>query len=242
MLILGVDVETTGLDVKKDEIIELGCVLWETDTNSEKVIWNNFVYNIKYKRVPEEITKLTGIEEMDLKRWGVEPANAFRRFCALADHAEYIVAHNGTNFDRPIMESNFKKTGVSFPDKPWIDTVVDIPFAEHIKTRKLIHLAAEHGFINPSAHRAYSDVISMLKILSQYNIKLVIERSHEPNVTVTALCAKPWEDPAPAGEKQTDKAKARGYRFDGSSKTWVKTCKASEAELEKEHGEFAVKI
>ncbi len=160
----------------------------------------------------------------------------------MCEAAEYIVAHNGTNFDRPIMESNFKRYKVPFPSKPWLDTSVDILFPKNIKTRKLVYLAAEHGFVNPSAHRAYSDVICMLKVLSHYNIKEVIRRSKLGSFVVEAICQKPWEDPAPEGEKEVDKVKARGYRFDGSRKKWTKVCKADEAEIEKEHGEFAVKI
>jgi DNA polymerase-3 subunit epsilon len=243
MLILGVDVETTGLDVKKDKIIELGFILWETDGGGkEKVLWNNLVYDVEYPKLTEEITEITGIREDDLKRWGVEPKRAFTRFSKIAEDAEYIVAHNGTNFDMPIMKANFKEAGVKFPSTPWIDTSVDVPYPKLIKTRKLVHLAAEHGFLNPSAHRAYADVISMLKILSNYDIKKVIDLSKEDNVLVIAVTKAPWEDDAPGGSKEIDKAKARGYRWDSSTKKWSKLVKASVAEQEREHGEFPVHI
>jgi oligoribonuclease (3'-5' exoribonuclease) len=38
MKLLGIDLETTGLDVTKDRIIEIGMVLWETDTQTPIIV------------------------------------------------------------------------------------------------------------------------------------------------------------------------------------------------------------
>ena len=140
MFIIGVDVETTGLDVKKDRIIELGYVLWDCDRSAEVVMRNNLLYTTGYPEITDEITDITGITLDDIRRWGIPPDRAFKQFLRLCEDAQYIVAHNGTNFDRPIMENEFKRAGVDFPAHHWIDTSVDVPYPKKIKTRKLVHL------------------------------------------------------------------------------------------------------
>lgn len=242
MLILGIDVETTGLDTQNDRVIELGMVLWDTERGGEVLLYNQYVYYADYPKLEQVITDITGITEDDIKRWGILPENAFRRFTTLAQDAEAIVAHNGTNFDRPMLEAEFKRQDMKFPAVPWIDTSVDVPYPAHIKTRKLVHLAAEHGILNTNAHRAYSDVLTMLQLLSKYDIKEVLALSQEENVELEAVTQPPWEDKKPDGEKDTDKARARGYRWNKDRKAWLKTVKQSQLPDEREHGEFPVRI
>jgi DNA polymerase-3 subunit epsilon len=127
------------------------------------------------------------------------------------------MAHNGLGFDKPILASNFARLGVLLPDRTWIDTMLDLPLAR-FKSRALGHLAADHGFLNPFAHRALFDVLTMLRVASSYDIKDVLASARSPVVTVQALCAKPWED----GGASTDEAKRNGFRWDGGNKRWVK--------------------
>lgn len=158
----------------------------------------------------------------------------------MAKDAAALVGHNSLGFDQPLLLAESARHGVEPSSLPWIDTSVDVPYPEKIKTRKLVHLAAEHNFINTLAHRALSDVLTMLKILSHYDAATVLATSLIPNVKLQAITKKPWEDPAPEGRKEIDKAKARGFRYDGSNKTWVKNVKQNRVAEEMAHGEFAV--
>jgi len=87
--------------------------------------------------------------------------------------------------------------------------VVDVPSPPQITTRKLAHLAAEHGFLNPFAHRAVFDVLTMLKILSCYPIENVIISSNQPLMKLVALVAFDGRY----------KAKARGFSSEFSDQT-----------------------
>lgn len=237
---LGVDFETTGLNTQTEYIIEVGAVLWETERQVPLELYSSLV-KIN-KPLVYEITEITGILNEDLLNYGVAPRFVFLKLLTMLTDVEYIVAHNGNNFDKPILEVELKRHEMVLPNIPWIDTMLDIPYPSLIATRKLSHLAAEHGFLNPFAHRSLSDVLTMLKVLSYYDVNKVICMSREPNVTLIADVRKPWLDLRPEGNKEIDLARARGYKFNGGTKQWQKTVKESNADEEKRHGEFPVRI
>lgn len=239
MLILGVDFETTGLNTQVDNIIEVGAVLWETERQVPLELYSSLVKVSRH--VSYEITEITGILNEDVLNYGVSPRFVYLKLLTMLTDVQYIVAHNGTNFDKPILESELKRHEMELPPIPWIDTMLDIPYPSRITTRKLSYLATEHGFLNPFAHRSLSDVLTMLKVLSHYDINNVISINKEPNVTLVAEVKKPWLDVMPEGKKQVDLAKARGYRFNGGTKQWQKIVKENSVDEEKRHGEFHVR-
>ncbi len=99
---------------------------------------------------------------------------------------------------------------------PVIDTMIDLPFDEKIHgSKKLTHLAATHGFLNPFPHRAVFDVLTMLKMASYYDLKTILARNASPTVTVVARVS--FDD--------KDKAKALGFHWEATSKTWEKRYK-----------------
>jgi DNA polymerase-3 subunit epsilon len=95
-------------------------------------------------------------------------------------------------------------------------------------TRKLVHLAAEHGFINPFAHRAMFDVLTMLMIFQRYDPAAALALAKEPVVTLKACVS--YDD--------REKAKSRGYRW--KDRQWLKAVRASEVEPERKDCGFTV--
>lgn len=239
MLLLGVDFETTGLNIKTDYIIEVGAAVWDTQRNTTLKLYSDLL-KIK-KPLGYEVTKVTGILNEDLLNHGVDPKYAFLRILTLLEDVDYIVAHNGTNFDKPILEEELKRYDIPAPAQPWLDTMKDLPLPENITSKRLGYLAADHGFLNPFPHRALSDVLTMLKVLSHYDINKVISISSEADITLVADVSKPWLDRRPEGKKGVDLVKARGYRFNGGTKQWQKVVKESNVDEEKRHGEFHVR-
>jgi DNA polymerase-3 subunit epsilon len=232
MLILGLDFETTftdPIDTKKARAIEIGMVLWDTDRKLPVDMSNLLLLDDEIvSQFDDRITGLTGLTLADLRAYGVTPKSGFEILAHSIEPVDYIVAHNGTGFDKPLYEAELIRHGVASFETPWLDTCVDVPYPKKIETRKLDFLAPAHGFMNPFAHRAVFDVLSMLKVLSHYDIDEVIRRSTAPKVVLRAITRKPWED---AG-KSNEAAKARGFRFDGASKFWLKTVLADEVAAE----------
>lgn len=208
MLVLGLDLETTGLDPAKDEIIEVGAVVWDTDRKSPVKIYSELVHATV--PISPEITKITGITNEDVATWGVSPQEALINLEALAGKCSHLVAHNGLEFDKHFLDRCLK----DFPDiqlgLPWIDTMTDLPYPEDLKTRKLSYVAAEHGFLNPFAHRSLFDVLTMMKVFSAYPLDQILELTQSPMLRVVAQVS--YAD--------RDKAKGMGFRWDPNRKEW----------------------
>lgn len=231
MIILGLDFETTGLDFLTDRITEIGAVLWDTDTGKPLRLFNTLVNHDDAPVITPEIERLTGITQAMIDQFGVPVDVAVRGLLILMKSADAVVAHNGTGFDRPMLEAQIKRLDWTWQEPQWIDTATDVPYPPHITTRKLVHLAAEHGFLNPFAHRAQFDVLTMLTILQRYNIAEVIDIARQPNITLEAQVS--YDD--------RDKAKSRGYRWHSESRTWRKTIKEGQIEAERAAVDFPLK-
>lgn len=231
MLLLGLDFETTWetpVDPNEARIIEVGAVLYDWERRSPTAIMSNFVTVPKEKIVPE-LTQLTGILPDDMDN-GLPLEIALRGLNTLVEEADYVVAHNGNYFDKPVYESECRRQNIDPIKKPWVDTRSDILYPDHIKTRKLSHLAAEHGFANPFAHRALFDVMTMFKVMENYDLQEIIKRSQESTHLLTARVT--YED--------RQLAKDRGYFWNAEEKKWQKEVKQSEVAKEQNEAPFQV--
>jgi DNA polymerase-3 subunit epsilon len=216
MRLLGLDFETTGLDPEVDVVTEVGVVLWDTERHCPLALDSYFVSHPGID-ITEEITQITGILPEDLKEFGIESQDALYRLSEHIHIADAVVAHNGTLFDKLFYTSWCKKIAQQEPsEKTWIDTQTDIDYPDEITTRKLTYLAAEHGFLNPFAHRAVFDVLTMMRILDKYSIDKIFYSAQQPTLMVRAKVS--YDD--------RQLAKDHSFRWDGQNKIWVKAIKA----------------
>ena len=212
--VLGIDVETTGLDPDEDEIIELGMVLWDWEYKKPIKIFNELVDG--EKNIPEDIQKLTGI------------TGAMRGIFGWSTESIKSVLHSFMSFNPILMaynakfDSGFINKLISLPHPHWLCAMEDVDYPDHFQSKKLSYLAADHGFINPFAHRAIFDVLTMFKVLENYDLNKIVENSKEEKVNLIAQVSY----------SERNKAKALGYKWiDGS---WKKTVRNSQIEVERE--------
>lgn len=195
MKVLGFDLETTGLDTQKDLITEIGAVVWDVERKqpvemmSKLVSWY-FDLGIK-PDISEEITSITGITCDDISSHGMEGSIALEMLDDLAGYCEYTVAHNGLMFDQPFLLSMADRAGLKLDNIEMllmIDTRLDLPLPPAMKNKpqNLTMLAALHEFINPFPHRAVTDVLTMMKVFSKYDINYMTDRASYPIVEVVA--------------------------------------------------------
>ena len=226
--ILGIDFETTGLDLVEDRVTEVGMVLWEIESKTPVQI-SGFLVNTP-KPITEEITKLTGITRALLDTFGSEEGLAFKAVERAVRKADFVMAHNGNEFDKPLLE-NWAKRESPLPEKTWIDSKTDLPAEAYQKSAGLKYMACDHGFLY-DGHRAVNDVLAMFKILSFYDVPTVIERAKQPTIRVQALVTF-----------DTNKlAKERGYHWKPETKQWIKPIKANELDKETAEAGFRVKV
>nr|PMH85893.1 hypothetical protein BCU57_12715 [Shewanella sp. 10N.286.48.B5] len=218
MLVLGVDVETTGLSTTEDEIIELGAVVWDTDTNKPVAMINHLVKQPQKGKLSKTIINITGITDTDIESFGINEEVVINEFNDLSKKCQYIVAHNGNQFDKCFIDKAAARYGIKI-NTPWLDTMLDVPY--NCSTKKLTYLAAEHDFLNPFSHRALFDVLTMLTICSKYDWKNIAKRSSSPVVTVIAKVSK----------ENRHLAKSKNFRWDPVNVRWIKNIKQCDLDV-----------
>lgn len=237
MRVLGLDFETTGLDTANDRIIEMGAVLWEVESKRPLVTVDVFLNDdgIQKKMTPEVVemmNRICGITPEMLTEFGTDAkANLewLEGYCA-KHKVDYVVAHNGENYDKPLLMAELTRLGIEAPflrSVPWVDTRTDIPFASEPDSRKLKHLALDIGVINHFPHRALTDVLTMLLVMSHYEFKDILEYQKIPFVVMRALVNYDNRELAKAQRYSWEKIGDQSF-----PKMWVKKVKENLMEQE----------
>jgi len=245
MRLLGLDFETTGLDTANDRVTEVGLCLWDVPTKRPLTTYSIFLFDEAMReRFTAETVKmmheLCGITPALLGEFGMAPGPQYAwmdEYCS-RHRVEYIVAHNGENFDKPFLMAELARHGVEgkyLKTLPWIDTKMDIPHPTPPDSNKLKHLALDAGFINPFAHRAVFDVLTMLRVLSNYPLDDVIAYSKVPFVTVRGVVS--FEDRQLAKDQRFSWEKLGDKTY---PKQWVKRIKVDKLEEEQKKCKFQV--
>lgn len=233
MKILSLDLETTFLNpinTSQIRIKEIGAVLYDWNLKRPLKMISEFIYEEDHPPSPQELVDLTGITDDMCKEYGISLSSGLHLLSTLMSRADFVLAHNGNSFDKPVLEAEYGRCGYMMPQLHWIDSKTDVPYPSHVKTRKLVHLCAEMGFVNPFAHRALFDALSTLNVVKNFDMEEVIAISKEPTVRLVAEVS--------FAEK--DKAKVLGYYWDGENKQWFKEVKERYVATEKNLATFNV--
>lgn len=242
MICVAIDFESTGLDISTARITEVGMVKFRVP-DYKIISMQSFLINPLTETLKPEIEDLTGITNEMVSVHGLSSPVALFDIEEFCKNASYIVAHNGNNYDKPLLLSEINRHNFSenreanvFEVTPWLDTSIDVPYPPGITTRKLVHLCCDHGFLNPFPHRALSDAMSCYKLLSHYDFNQVVEFSKSPTLKVLAIIEKPWFDNGEGKKKAFD----AGFRWNGELKRWQKVIK--EVNYEKECGSYGFEV
>lgn len=154
------DTETTGLDCKKDKIIELGYLLVRFDPATGRIfdVVKRFdAFEDPGFPLSADIIEITGITDADVagQKFNDDEINAD------FDQVDLFVAHNAP-FDRGFMEARFPIVA----GKWWACSQRECPWtAMKTGSTKLEYLAYRFGLFY-SAHRALTDAAVLLHLLA----------------------------------------------------------------------------
>lgn len=210
MLLIGMDTETSGLSPQENQIIEIGAVAWDVELKTPVSFYHAFIRN--KEPLSDKIIEITGLSDDLLAKYGTTEEVALQGYRDFCFGGDYQVAHNAP-FDKGFVEAAYERNGILAPDLKWLDTSKDVPYPAHFKSSALIPLAAYHGFVNPFPHRAVTDTLTMMRVLSNYDIQKIIDNACEPKLVL-------W---AKTTYKEKEKAKASGFYYNGDRKMWFKT-------------------
>jgi DNA polymerase III subunit epsilon len=209
------DTETTGLDHRKDEIIEIGAIAFTFDHAGNIGDVTGLYGGLQQPSIPipAEITKLTGITD-DMVAGQVIDIAALRN---LIDPADLVIAHNA-GFDRPFCEA----FSPIFADKAWACSNSEIQWAAHgYEGTKLGYLIGQAGFFH-DGHRAVDDCFALLEVLARQVDGAPISAFAELHQASQRSRVRIFAENSPFDMK--DLLKARGYRWsdgsDGRPKSW----------------------
>lgn len=225
---LVLDVETTGIDPTQDKIIEIGILEFAVEgaqdssgTSTSQAASPHILRcygGLEDPGVPlsAEITKITGLTDALVKGRKID----WTMVRDLVENASIIIAHNA-DFDRKFMQASGKLQGLS---THWACSMRHIDWRKHgCRHLGLTYLAADHGFLNPFAHRALFDCATTFRLVSPYLAELVA-RSYEKEFTVKAV-GSPFES--------KDILKRRGYFWDAEARCWTIILPESKIEEER---------
>jgi DNA polymerase-3 subunit epsilon len=209
------DVETTGLDTARHEVIELGMVKFAylPDGTITGVVDVFSALNQPSAPIPAEISELTGITDATVAGQRID-ADAVSAFAA---GSVIVIAHNA-HFDRKFAERYWPV----FQHKAWGCSATEVEWRQHgFDGSRLGYLLAGAGLFH-QAHRAVDDCHALLEILAS-------ELPGTGRPALAALLARArrntsriWAEQSPFDLK--DELKKRGYRWsdgtDGRPKSW----------------------
>jgi DNA polymerase-3 subunit epsilon len=209
------DTETTGLDARKDEIIEIGLIGFTFNEAGEIGDVTGIYGGLQQPSIPipADVTRLTDITDAMVLGQVIDMP-AVR---ALIEPADLIIAHNA-GFDRPFCEA-FSSI---FARKAWACSNSEIDWsARGYEGTKLGYLINQSGYFHVG-HRAVDDCFALLEVLalSQSGVERtpfaeLYQASQRSRVRIFA-------ENSPFDLK--DRLKERGYRWsdgsDGRPKSW----------------------
>lgn len=155
------DVEATGLDTARDEIIQLAAI----KVNLQGEIKERFVKYLKATKSVGLSEKVHHIRDERLQREGVEPARALQEFCDFAK-GSVIVGHNVV-FDLTILASQLRRLELPALDIPAFYDTLDIyrRFYPQLPNYKLEYLGEAFHVKHKSSHDAFDDICATAEIL-----------------------------------------------------------------------------
>ena len=171
------DLETTGLDIVKDRIIQITYIKVFPDGREER---GNYLVNPE-KPIPDVVVQLTGISNEDVQGQPTfkEIAQTINKIFADSD----IAGYNSNHFDVPLLAEEFLRANIDFDFSK--RNMIDVQTIYHKMERR--NLAAAYKFYcgrkmeeDFTAHRADEDTEATYRVLQGELDMYTAERQEEP--------------------------------------------------------------
>lgn len=209
-----IDVETTGLNKKADQVIEVGLRTFLFNKLTGELLKAGATYSGLQdpgKPLSEDIKRLTGLTDEALAGKSID----WKQVNSLIEQAHIVIAHNAA-FDRPFIDRSAPASAA----KPWACSLKQVEWSKKgFTVHKLDVLCIYHGFFT-DAHRALNDVDALLNLLSMLDTSTNRPYLNELLTTARKPVSKIVATSSPFETK--DLLKERGYSWDQTGRAWQK--------------------
>lgn len=204
---LVVDVETTGLSMENDDVVQLAMLPFDYDPDTGRVLTvhkEKAFEGLRETDVPisEEASLVTGITNEMIRGKFIDRSVVNE----IVEPVDFVVAHNAS-FDRPMVERHWPR----FAEKPWGCTLTGIEWLrEGFSAGKLDYLGMQFGWFF-DGHRALADCEACLALLAQElpksgtQVLSVVREAAAKNDFLIRASGAPFDE--------KEKLKQRGYRW-----------------------------
>jgi DNA polymerase III epsilon subunit family exonuclease len=158
------DIETSGLDPLKDEVLEIAGLKMKGPLEIDR-----FEMLLRPTRsIPPEVEKIHGLNEFFLLVNGQDGREVINEFLKFIKDS-IVVGHNIIGFDWLFIQNYSKKYSFGLPQNNLIDTLLLARKILVLPQYNLTAVARSFGFENRNAHRAMPDV----EVNAQVFVKLM---------------------------------------------------------------------
>ena len=171
------DLETTGLDLVKDRVIQISYIKVFPDGKEER---GNYLINPE-KLIPDVVEELTGIKNEDVK-----DKPTFKQLAQTLNHVfsgSDIAGYNSNHFDVPLLAEEFLRAGIDFDFSKC--RLIDVQTIYHKMERR--NLAAAYLFYcghkmedDFQAHRADEDTEATYRVLQGQLDMYTADKQEDP--------------------------------------------------------------
>ena len=179
------DVESTGVDVMKDEIVQIAAIRLGKD-GAPKETFMKFLRNEKSVGASEAVH---GFSDAFLREKGEDPQKVLTEFLDFLRGA-WIVGHNVT-YDISILTSELERLGLPEPEFPGYSDTLDVfrRFYPNLPNHKLEFLGGRFAVRHKSSHDAFDDICATAELLL-YAVEHNILPTAEPRRACVATFGK----------------------------------------------------
>lgn len=159
--LLGLDLETTGLDPEREHLLEWGCARMV----SGRLEATGGALVRPPGPVSPKVLELTGLDDAALQ--AAAPLDEqLDAITAALEGAAAVVAYNAP-FDRTFLDRAFRRAGRRLPDRPWLDPFVLVSRLEPPGqgSLRLADVCARWGIVVERPHRAVDDALAAVRLM-----------------------------------------------------------------------------
>jgi DNA polymerase-3 subunit epsilon len=166
---VALDVETSGLDVRRDRLLAIAAIGLQVDWPRQRLevrLGDSFEVVLRQEEASSRDNILLHGIGVKSQRNGIEPVAALEAFEAYVGQAPLLAFHSA--FDEALIGRHLKQhLGRRLPN-PWVD-IEHLCAATHpqVRARSLDEWMAHFGIICPQRHQAAADTLAECELLQR---------------------------------------------------------------------------